>query len=201
MTEEIKGAGVPEESVIRLLEQQSRYGMDQDTMLIYMNSVNLMSILNLINRRQGGSMNLSIPAPAVAPALPALATGSGPTLDNLMGMLLKMLGSQGGGNSPGGQGINPAMLLNLLSAFGGQNMDLGGLMSMLAGLMGTGAKPVPRPEAGNIGQNVSSAESSSPKPGVKECGVNEKTTGEDKSPKREPPRIMKWDQIDDRKKA
>jgi len=200
LTEEIKGAGLPEESVIRILEQQSRYGMDQDTMLIYMNSVNLMNILNLISRRQGGSMNLSIPAPAVAPALPALATGSGPTLDNLMGMLLKMLGSQGGGNSPGGQGINPAMLMNLLSVLG-QNVDLGGLMSMLAGLMGTGAKPVPRPESGNIGQSISSGESSSPKPGVMECGVNEKTTVEDKSPKREPPRIMKWDQIDDRKKA
>lgn len=196
MTEEIKGTGVPEESVVRILEQQSRYGMDQDTMLIYMNSVNLMSILNLISRRQGGSMNLSIPAPA----LPALATGSGPPLDNLMGMLLKMLGSQGGGNSPGGQGLNPAMLMNLLSVLG-QNVDLGGLMSMLAGLMGSGTKPIPRPESGNIGQGISSGESSSPKPGVKECGVNEKTTGEDKSPKREPPRIMKWDQIDDRKKA
>lgn len=201
LTEETTGVGVPEESIIRLLAQQSKYGMDQETMLIYMNSVNLMSILNLISRRHGGSVNLPLPASAAAPALPALAPGSGPPLENLMGMLMKMLGNQGGGNSPGGQGVNPAMLMNLLSAFGLQNMDLGSLMGMLAGLLGTGAKPAPRPEAGNIGQIASSGEISPSKPGIKEDSVNVITTGEEKASKREPPRIMKWDQLDDRKKA
>lgn len=203
MTEEIKGAAVPEDSVIRILEQQSRHGIDQETMLIYMSSVNLMSILNLISRRHGGNPNLSLPAPAAAPALPLLAPGvapgSGPSLDNLMGMLMKMLGGQGGGNSPGGQGINPA-LMNLLGTLA-QNVDPVSLMSMLGGLMGSGAKPAPGPASGNVLQTASSSEKSPANPGVKECGVNAKTTGEEKAAIREVPKIMKWDHLDDRKKA
>lgn len=197
MTEEIKGVGLPEESVIRLLEQQIRHGVDQETMLIYLSSVNLMSILNLINRRQGGNSNLSLPAPAAAPALPSLAPGSGPSLDNLMGMLMKMLGGQGGGNSPGGQGINP-MLMNLLGTLA-QNVDPASLMSMLGALMGSGAKPVPGPKAGNTPQTTLSTEKANP--GGQECGISAKTTGEEKTAIREVPKIMKWDHLDDRKKA
>ena len=44
MSEEAKGVPAPDETVTRLLDLQQRYGMDQDTMLIYISSVNLMSI-------------------------------------------------------------------------------------------------------------------------------------------------------------
>ncbi|NPV74075.1 MAG: hypothetical protein HPY89_09895 [Pelotomaculum sp.] len=204
MAEEIKPGGAQDDPVSRILALQARYGMDQETMLIYISSVNLMSILNLIGRRYGGDVNLSVNAPAAAPALPPLtagsAAGSGPALENLAGMLMKMLGSQGGG-LPGTQGINPALLMNLLGALGGQNMDLGKLAGMLAGLMGAGVKPAPKPEqdgalpassggAADLGQEAGGG------------GVNNlKACADEKAVRRETPKIMKWDQLDDRKKA
>lgn len=181
---------MPEDPVIRLLEQASRYGLDQETTLIYISSVNLMSILTLIGRRYGGKSNMSLPLPAALPALTTVTSGTappgGPSMDNLMGMLMKMLGGQGGGNTPSSQGINPSTLLNLLSVLG-QNVDLGSLMNMMAGMMGTGAKAAPGPEAGSAVQAAP--------------GAGQPVAGEEKQARREVPKIMKWDQMDDRKKA
>lgn len=203
MTEEIKTAATADEPVARLLELQSRYGMDQETMLLYLSSVNLMSILNLLSRRQGGGVNLSMAVPPAAPVLPPLAPGAAPggapSLENLAGMLMKMLGSQGGGGSPGG-GINPAMLTSLLSAFG-QNVDLGAMMNMLAGLMGPGSKPAPKPVSGSAPQAASTTETGSSGGKAGEANVAGKPAGESTAVKREVPKIMKWDQLDERKKA
>lgn len=200
MAEDIKGENLPEDPVIRLLEQTSRYGLDQETMLIYISSVNLMSILGLIGRRYGGKSNLTLPLPAAMPALAPASSGAapagGPSMDNLMAMLMKMLGSQGGGNTPATQGINPATLMNLLSVLG-QNVDLGSLMNMMAGMLGTGSKAAPVPEAGGAVQSGSGAGQSTA--GVK--GGAAAKTGEEKQTRREVPKIMKWDQLDDRKKA
>lgn len=200
MAEDIKGDSMPEDPVIRLLEQASRYGLDQETTLIYISSVNLMSILSLIGRRYGGKSNMSLPLPAALPPLSTVTSGTappgGPSMDNLMGMLMKMLGGQGGGNTPSSQGINPSTLLNLLSVLG-QNVDLGSLMNMMAGMLGPGAKAAPGPEAG-------SAVQAAPGAGQFASGAKvnaAKTAGEEKAVKREVPKIMKWDQLDDRKKA
>jgi len=201
MAEDIKGESLPEDPVIRLLEQTSRYGLDQETMLIYISSVNLMSILGLIVRRYGGKSNLSLPLPAAMPAFSPVSSGQapagGPSMDNLMAMLMKMLGSQGSGNTPAAQGINPATLMNLLSVLG-QNVDLGSLMNMMAGMLGTGSKAAPVPEAGGAGQSQPGA--GHPAAGVK-GGAAAAKTGEEKQARREAPKIMKWDQLDDRKKA
>lgn len=205
MTEEIRSAHLPEDSVIRLLEQQARHGMDQESMLIYMCSLNLMSILNLLNKRQGGTSGLNLPVPAAVPALPPLANpgqaaGGGPSLESMISLLGNMLGSQAGGGAPGGgQGLNPALLMSLLSALGGQNLDLAGLMSKLAGMMGTGAKPAAGPDLGKPpaaapGQN---------QPGITPNKVEsqgEKAAAEERAARREVPKIMKWD-LEDRKKA
>jgi hypothetical protein len=78
MAEDIKGESLPEDPVIRLLEQTSRYGLDQETMLIYISSVNLMSILGLIGRRYGGKSNLSLPLPAAMPAFSPVSSGQAP---------------------------------------------------------------------------------------------------------------------------
>ena len=189
MAEEIRGGGLPEDPVIRLLEYTSKYGLDQETALIYISSVNLMSILGLIERRYGGKANFTVPVPAVLPALSPAASetapAAGPAADNLMAMMMKMLGGQGGGNAPAGQGINPAALLELLNVLG-KNVDLGSLMNMVAGMMSTGAKAPP-----GAGQ---------PAAGVKDAASGQKTAGEE-TVKREVPKIMKWDQLDDRKKA
>lgn len=196
MSEEAKGVPAPDETVTRLLDLQQRYGMDQDTMLIYISSVNLMSILNLISRRYGGAAAVSIPVPDVAATPPALVPGSGLALDNLVGMLAKMLGGKGGGSLTEGQGLNPAFLMNLLKTLGLQNMDMGSLMSLLSGLVGSGAKPGPKPGADGpvvvSGPDVAQPTGS----GVKEGNFCEEKTG-----KRETPKIMKWDQLEDRKKA
>lgn len=202
MADEIKGDGMTDDPVLRILEQASRYGLDQETTLIYISSVNLMSILGLIGRRYGGKSNLSIPIPAALPALSPAASGAappgGPSMDNLMGMLMRMLGGQGGGNAPPAQGINPSALLNLLSVLG-QNVDLGSLMSMMAGMLGSGAKTAPAPEGS------SAVQAAAPVTGHHVTGVNERApgqkTGEEKTVKREAPKIMKWDQLDERKKA
>ncbi len=205
MTEEIKGDSMPGEQVTKLLEQSSRYGLDQETMLIYINSVNLMSILSLLSRRYGVKSNFSLPAlPALvqgtAPAAmaPETAQTGNPGLENMMGMLMKALGSQGGGNASAGQGINTSTLLNLLSVLG-QNVDLGSLMSLMAGLLGSGSKAAANPETGPMVQ---------PPPVPTDASVSltnesagQKTPLEDKSVKRETPKIMKWDQLEERKKA
>jgi hypothetical protein len=113
-----------------------------------------------------------------------------------MAMLMKMLGSQGSGNTPAAQGINPATLMNLLSVLG-QNVDLGSLMNMMAGMLGTGSKlrPCLRQAA-----RASHTRGRPSRCGVK-GGAAAAKTGEEKQARREAPKIMKWDQLDDRKKA
>ncbi|HOV79133.1 MAG TPA: hypothetical protein PK728_03435 [Bacillota bacterium] len=185
---------VPDEPVARVLELQSRYGIDQETMLLYMSSVNLMSILSLISRRYQGAAYNPHAAALPAPALPPLTTG-GPqggnlSLDNVMGMLMKMFGS---GNAPGGQGLNPAALMSLLSALVGQNLDLGKIFSMLGNLTGSGVKAPPATEE-KTQKPSAPAEAAQATPDLKNAG-------EEKAVKREVPKIMKWDQLDDRKKA
>ncbi|MDD4335174.1 MAG: hypothetical protein PHY77_06165 [Desulfotomaculaceae bacterium] len=203
MAEEIESGGLPEDPVIRLLEQTSRYGLDQETMLIYISAVNLMSILRLIGRRYGGKSNLSLPSladpPALSPAASGAASAGGQPMDNSIGMLMKMLGGQGGANASAAQGINPATLMNLLSVLG-QNVDLGSLMSMMAGMLGSGAKTAPAPGGGSPVQSAA-AGSGLPAAGVKDNTASRKTAGEKKTVKREVPKIMKWDQMDDLRKA
>ncbi|OPX84658.1 hypothetical protein [Pelotomaculum sp. PtaB.Bin117] len=196
MAEDVKGTAVLEEAVARVLELQSKYGMDQETMLIYMCSVNLTSILNLIGKRYHGSSSGYIQSPVTAPTTvpapaPVSATGGNPSPNDLAGMLTSLLGGQGGS---GGQGFNPAMLMSLLSALGGQNMDLGNLMNMLAGLMGTGSK------------NNTKTESSKGKPAASKdasnaAGAAKNDQGGEKQTVREMPKIMKWDNLDQRKRA
>jgi len=189
LTEEAKGIQAPGEAVTRLLDLQKKYGMDQETMLIYISSVNLMSILSLISRRYGGATSVAIPD------MDAVPEGA-PAIDNLVGMLAKMLGGKGGGSLPEGQGINPAFLMNLLKNLGVQNMDVGSLLSLLAGLVGSGAKPAIKP--GADGAAVVSKPEATRSPG---SGGQESSFGEEKAGKRETPKIMKWDQLEDRKKA
>lgn len=202
LAEDIKGEGLPEEPVIRLLEQASRYGLDQETMLIYISSVNLMSILGLIGRRYGSKPNLSLPIPADLPAFSPATSGTAPaggqSMENLMGMLMKMLGGQGGSNTPAGQGINPATLMNMLSVLS-QNVDLNSLMSMMSGMLGSGAKAVAGPGGGGAVQPAPGP--GQPAAGVRENAAGSKAAGEEKQVKREVPKIMKWDQLDERRKA
>jgi len=181
MTEEANSSGSLEEPVFRILEQQARYGIDPETMLLYLSSVNLMSILTLHNRRYGGIAGL---VPSTLPMPPAAAGGM--TGDNMLGMLLNMLGNQQSGAGDGsGQGANPAALLNLLASLS-QNIDLGKVMSMLSGIGAQGKA------AG--GQQEKSSEQGNSADTEQDVKVKEKSVAE-KSAKREIPKIMKWDQL------
>jgi len=105
--------------------------------------------------------------------------------------LMNLLGCLGGGKE--GQGLNPAMLTSLLGALGGQNMDLSNLMNMLAGLMGTGAK------------NSAKSDSSKDKPAAagdapNAAGPAKNDRSGEKQAVREVPKIMKWDSLDNRKR-
>lgn len=183
MTEEANSSGSLEEPLFRILEQLSRYGMDQETMLLYLSSVNLMSILTLHNRRYGGSAGL---VPSTLPLPPAAAGGM--TGDNMLGMLLKMLGNQQSRADDGpGQGGNPAALLNLLASLS-QNVDLGKMMSMLAG-MGTQGKAAGGQQQEAASDPVDQDDSADSE------GVKGKEKSADRGGKREIPKIMKWDQL------
>ncbi len=194
MAEELKGTGAAEETVIRLLEQQSKYGVDQETMLIYLSAVNLMNILSLIGRRYTGSAGL------ITPALPPLASGAAPaglSLESLLGSLFKMFGNQSGGTAQGGQGLNPAALLSLLGALS-QNVDLGGLFNMLGSMINSGNKPAPKLDQADP---VQAAPAQEPRPEVQvQTGGTGDNPGGQSVVKREIPKVMKWDQLENRKK-
>jgi len=210
---EAKGNTVLEEPVLRVLELQSRYGMDQETMLIYMCSVNLMSILNLIGRRYSGSSSGYMQVPAgevgmVSVPAPTGNAGNTPSTNNLAGMLggqgfnpaalLNMLGGIAGKD---GHGLNPALLNSLLGALGGQNVDLSSLMGMLTGLMGSGSKPAAKPDVTKDEPAPTSNVAKSGAGESKEAGTAKSDRGEEKQAAREMPKIMKWDRLDDRKRA
>lgn len=191
MTEGVNSSGALEDAVVRILEHQSKYGIDHDAMLIYLSSVNLMSILQLLNRRYGSNAVIT-PSLPLPPLVSETSPGGGPSPDNMLGTLLKMLGGQNSGDSAG-QGVNPAAMLNLLSALS-RNVDLGKMMGMLSGLMGPAGKT-----ASSQQQNTSGASNGS-EPAHAGPRENDKKSGEDRGEKREVPRIMKWDQLDSGKR-
>ncbi|OPX85131.1 MAG: hypothetical protein A4E53_03597 [Pelotomaculum sp. PtaB.Bin104] len=194
--------------MVRVLELQEKYGIDQDTMLIYICSVNLTSILSLIGRRQQGNSSgyLQAPVPGSVTAPAPQNAGNNQSTNNLAGMLagmlgggtngqgvnpaalLNMLGSLGGKN---GQGLNPALLTSLLGALGGQGKDLSGLLNMMSTLMGTMPKPVVSP-------GVAAEKPAAP---TKEAAAPKNPSLEEKRPVREVPKILKWDHLDNRRRA
>jgi hypothetical protein len=196
LAHELKGGGAAEETVIRLLELQSKYGVDQEAMLIYLNSVNLMNILSLIARRYAGSSSLA------APVLPPLAQGPAPaglSLENLLGTLMKLGGNQEGGTARGGQGLNPAALLALLGALS-QNVDFTSLFNMLGSLFSPGGASGPGPSPSGEKQQKD-APAGDVKPEVKTV-IKDKEDNQvvKSSPKREVPKVVVWDQLESPKK-
>jgi len=181
-----------EQLMSHILELQSRHGIDQDTMLIFLNSVNLMQILTLIqNKYRSGAASLppvqfpGAPVPSAKPAGSGAGdTGSGGiSLENLAAMLSAMT-SQGGG-----KGLNPAALMGLYNMLGGPNMDIGAMMNMLGGMFGN------KPKASAQDQAAPAAEKYKGQDGEKS------TPGGDRPASREAPKIMKWDRFDEQGKG
>lgn len=230
MTDDSKGAAILAEAVGNMLELQSRHGMDQETMLLYMCSVNLTSILGLIGHRHPGSSNGYIHPPLIAPSnvtAPGQSgsggaggsnSGGSASLNDLAGTLAGLLGNQG---SSGGNGFNPAALMSLLSSLGGvqgqeqdggqglngvapagrlnapgkQNVDLNNLMSLFSSLMSLGAKNKPKPEP-------TQEKAYAPQATVKSADAAKNDREKEKQQiVREVPKVMKWDNLDKRKRA
>ncbi|WP_066634274.1 hypothetical protein [Desulfolucanica intricata] len=136
-------------TLAQLLDFQNNRGPDQGNTLILLSLVNLMGILNILNKKIEGTASVS------AAGSPPVDLGS---LQQLIGPVMSMMAKQGeaggGAKSAISNNQNPlgglmnmlgganglANLAPLLSLLGGggqgsQNMDLASLMKMFNGLM------------------------------------------------------------------
>ena len=108
-----------ERTLAKLLDYSSEHNVDQDTLLIMLSLLNLMGLINAMNRGEPG------------------AASGGNNLQALLTPLLGLMAAGMGGGPPGQQGqFNPAALLSML---GGGKGDLSGLLGLLGPLMGMGA--------------------------------------------------------------
>lgn len=124
-----------EQTLLKLLEFQSRENISQQHVLLTMSLLNLMGILDYLQIGRG----------EVA-GTPKAGGGN----DQMINMLLSMLTNPGGGQGAGagaplaGQPFNPALLLPLLiSGRGGGQPDQAMLMGLLSSLMSNNPGPHP----------------------------------------------------------
>lgn len=138
MPEESQKAFQLENILFQLLDYQSRQGNDHDDTMLMLGLVNLFGIVSVMNKQAG----------AVSAAAPQ---GRGGGMDPLVASLLSSLGGgphreqPGPFAAPGAPGINPALLMNLISNQA-QTPEQAMLMHLLAGMMN-------RPQPGRPGPN------------------------------------------------
>ncbi len=136
-----------EKTLFKILDYQSEHNVDDDSILIMVSLLNLMGMVNLLNREGENS-----------------ATGAGLTpglgnIEALLGPLMALMAGMGKGGTAGeGQSsFNPVALLSLLNGVmgGGQGKgdapDFSALFSLLGPLLGMGgaAQPLNQSDAGN----------------------------------------------------
>lgn len=91
-----------ESTLFQLLQTDSARNMDQGNLLVMMSLVNLMGLIDIINRRMGGKDLESLESAPVSGAGPAPGGGKGvPPLNPaaIMGMLNQFMGGQAQTNS------------------------------------------------------------------------------------------------------
>lgn len=177
---EASGDGLLDESLFKLLAFQREQGMDNHAMLATLSLVNLLGIVNFMNKRAAGTA-----------ANPMLGGGADP----LMG-LLSMLASGGGPRGGGGNSkmpFDPSLLLGLLSAMGGPGGSGGSsgginpanLMGLLASMMGPPPEQ-PRPASSPAPVEVKKKDDQIQQP-------EPVATGEEKSRDNLKKNVIKWD--------
>lgn len=140
-----------EETLFRLLDYQAERGVDNDSLLIMLSLLNLMGLVNALNRNEAGT-----------------PSAGGINLQSLLPLLAIAAAGMGGG--PGGQ-FNPAALLGLLGGMqGGGQKDLAGMLSLLGPLMGTGAQGQAAAPGGRPDKKIESA----PQPVQREINLDRK---------------------------
>jgi len=111
-----------EQVLYRLLDYGARHDVDKDSLLIMLGLVNLMGLVNVLNRHGAGS------------------SSTGNNMKSLLTPLIALAAAGMGGAGKPGQ-FNPAALLSLISAMQGSGQgDLAGLLGLLGPLMGMGAR-------------------------------------------------------------
>lgn len=184
-----------DEFMFRILELQSQYGIDQESMLIYLNSVNLMQILGLIQKkyRNGAAILPPVQFPgAEVPSGMPVGSGAGSgglSLENMAAMLSTLMNQGGGAGQGGGKGMNPATLMSLYNMLGGQNLDWGAMMNMLSGMFGNKQKATAQEQAAPAVEKYKGQDGEKSSP------------GEDRPASREVPKVMKWDRFDGQRRA
>ncbi|SFG99361.1 hypothetical protein SAMN05660649_03440 [Desulfotomaculum arcticum] len=185
-----------EKTLIKLLEYQKEHNINSQDLMTMMSLISLMSMIDVLNRDK--------PAGAANPDANNLQAMLGP----LLGLLASGMGSAGGGEAGKQPPFNPAMLFNLLSAFGGGQPkggqpkggqpDLSGLMWLLAPLFGG--------QGGAFKQGPAQSDTTAPngpsQPVQREINLDlkEKKTKENKPQESNPPtEIIKSIREDERK--
>ncbi len=125
-----------EQVLYRLLDYGARHDVDKDSLLIMLGLVNLMGLVNVLNRHGAGS------------------SSTGNNMQSLLTPLIALAAAGMGGPGKAGQ-FNPAALLSLLGGMQGSGQgDLAGLLGLLGPLMGMGARGwEPGKTAGEINQS------------------------------------------------
>ncbi|MTI82098.1 MAG: hypothetical protein FH758_14755 [Firmicutes bacterium] len=180
----------PVNTIIQLLDAQSEYNVSQTNMLTMLSLVNLMGIVDVLQRSTGGE-GLEV---EVAPKGTAAPRGSnGPPNDELMDMVQQAAS----GN------LNPANLLGLLNRQGGgQNSNHAALLNLLSQMMPPpptsdkyqGQKPPPSPKDKPQGPKPSSATVNEKNSEFKKNEmpqVNKRVEEEKRMPGQKP--NLKWD--------
>lgn len=184
-----------EQILLKLMDYKSQQGVDQDGILIMLSLLNLMGMIEVLNRDGTGA---------------AAERGSG-GMEALLGPLVALMAAGGMGGARAGSGgqapFNPAALLSLLGSLGGKSgtPDLSGLIGLLGPLLGA---PGPSP-AGPQAQNNPGghAAGQKPRPVQREINLdikNKPAGGKDetavhrqpqKTPEQSPKpgEVLKWD--------
>lgn len=119
-----------EQTVVNILEIQSRHGVDQNNMLIMLSLINLMGIVNVMQKNTGEETSQVLLAKKDDTLVHN--TNQNPNAD-----LMQMVQQAASGN------INPAQLIGMLGQQGGQVPNAAALMGLLSQLMPPPPPPPP----------------------------------------------------------
>ncbi|SHF12774.1 hypothetical protein [Desulforamulus putei] len=193
-----------EEAMFKLLNFQAQHGADQNTTMILLALMNLLGIVNCMNRilpegqRVRGTQDLAaqlagmLGGAAPPPGFFQGSQGQGGIDPAMLGALAGMLGGPrgpGGPGEPGNKpGIDPAMLAALAGMMGGPGgggANPAALMALLANMLGAKRPPEgQKPKESQAREEKRDAPEEKPK-------QNHETTRKD--PGLPPRGILKWD--------
>ncbi|SFR04355.1 hypothetical protein [Desulfoscipio geothermicus] len=184
-----------EQILLKLMDYKSQQGVDQDGILIMLSLLNLMGMVEALNRDG---------------AADAAGEGTG-GMEALLGSLMALMaaGSMGGSRAgSGGQApFNPAALLSLLGSLGGKggSPDLSGLLGLLGPLMGASGpslagQQVPNNRNGHaagqksrpVQREINLDAKSKPANGKNETAVQRPPQKASEQPPK-PGEVLKWD--------